>query len=297
MSHDCNIANDNGANVRADINALVADMVSWFYSATAPDPTLAYMKWVDTSASPARVKVRNGTNTAWVVLPVSITESGVILLDERTAPTTGAGQGAVVTMDQGGQPELFFREENNGDLVQITTGGVLKIAGAASQIKLDDLGTPDDNTDLDATTARHGLLPKLGGSTTSFLRADGTWAAVGGGGGGQAFGLAQEASATSTSFTTLFEIKIQVPSAGKTLTVQYRAKSSGNGENHKARIYADILNSETGWVALTTSYTWKTALSLDCSSLSAGWYTFSFQMLAANGAVTSYCDGLAAGWS
>ena len=50
--------------------------------------------------------------------------------------------------------------------------------------KLDDFGTPDDNTDLDATTSRHGLLPKLGGGTTNFLRADGTWAAPAGGSGG-----------------------------------------------------------------------------------------------------------------
>lgn len=50
-------------------------------------------------------------------------------------------------------------------------------------IKLDDFGTPDDNTDLDATTGRHGLLPKLGGGSTNFLRADGTWNAPAGGGG------------------------------------------------------------------------------------------------------------------
>lgn len=56
-------------------------------------------------------------------------------------------------------------------------------AGGTDPIKLDDLATPDDNTDLDATTTRHGLLPKLGGGTTNFLRADGTWAAPSGGGG------------------------------------------------------------------------------------------------------------------
>jgi len=44
-------------------------------------------------------------------------------------------------------------------------------------IKLDALDTPDDTTTLDATTSRHGLLPKLGGGTTNFLRADGTWVA------------------------------------------------------------------------------------------------------------------------
>lgn len=50
-------------------------------------------------------------------------------------------------------------------------------AKATTSTKLDDFATPDDNTDLDATTSRHGLLPKLGGGTSNFLRADGTWAA------------------------------------------------------------------------------------------------------------------------
>ncbi len=64
-----------------------------------------------------------------------------------------------------------------------TTHATSHQAGGGDAIKLDDLATPDDNTDLDATTGRHGLLPKLGGGTTNFLRADGTWAAPPGGGG------------------------------------------------------------------------------------------------------------------
>ena len=51
-----------------------------------------------------------------------------------------------------------------------------------ANVKLDDLAVPDDNTDLNATTGHHGLLAKLGGGTTNFLRADGTWAAPPAGG-------------------------------------------------------------------------------------------------------------------
>jgi hypothetical protein len=40
-----------------------------------------------------------------------------------------------------------------------------------------------DITTNNATTSKHGFLPKLGGGTTNFLRADGTWAAPSGGGG------------------------------------------------------------------------------------------------------------------
>lgn len=52
---------------------------------------------------------------------------------------------------------------------------------AAKTVKLDDFTAPDDNTDLNASTSLHGLLLKLGGGTTNFLRADGTWAEPTGG--------------------------------------------------------------------------------------------------------------------
>lgn len=52
---------------------------------------------------------------------------------------------------------------------------------AASLTKLDDLAAPDDNTDLNASTTRHGLFPKLPGGSTNFWREDGTWQAPGGG--------------------------------------------------------------------------------------------------------------------
>jgi hypothetical protein len=67
--------------------------------------------------------------------------------------------------------------------------------------KLDDLGTPDDNTDLDATTGRHGLLPKLGGGSSNFLRADGTWAAPAGG--------AHDALTLAASVTDVFSLSTQ----------------------------------------------------------------------------------------
>lgn len=42
---------------------------------------------------------------------------------EGTAPSTNLGQGALYTKDTSGQPELFFREESDGDEVQITSAG------------------------------------------------------------------------------------------------------------------------------------------------------------------------------
>lgn len=70
-----------------------------------------------------------------------------------------------------------------GDLLE--SGGVLQLsvpitfAGVVQGIKLDDLDAPDDNTDLDASTVKHGLMKKFPGGTTNFLREDGTFASPG----------------------------------------------------------------------------------------------------------------------
>ena len=48
-------------------------------------------------------------------------------------------------------------------------------AGGTDALKLDDLATPDDNTDLDANTSRHGLMRKLPGDITKVFRGDGSF--------------------------------------------------------------------------------------------------------------------------
>lgn len=50
------------------------------------------------------------------------------------------------------------------------------IMGKLPSFKLDALGAPDDSTDNDANTSRHGLCPKFPGGTSRFLRGDGTFA-------------------------------------------------------------------------------------------------------------------------
>jgi hypothetical protein len=50
------------------------------------------------------------------------------------------------------------------------------VSGGADVVKLDDLSAPDDNSDLNASTSVHGLLQKLPGGTSTFLRADGSFA-------------------------------------------------------------------------------------------------------------------------
>jgi len=63
--HDYVIANDSGANVRADINAALAAIVSRNSGASGPSPTFAYMLWPDTTNG--LLKRRNAANTSWVI--------------------------------------------------------------------------------------------------------------------------------------------------------------------------------------------------------------------------------------
>lgn len=50
-------------------------------------------------------------------------------------------------------------------------------AGGGDAIKLDDLAAPDDNTDLNSSATKHGLLPKLSNVATQFLNGQGAFQA------------------------------------------------------------------------------------------------------------------------
>lgn len=77
-----------------------------------------------------------------------------------------------------------FPEALDEMIIEDTSSGYNKksvlLGALGNAIKLDDLATPDDNVTLNASTLRHGLAPKLSGSTLHFFRGDGTWASVSG---------------------------------------------------------------------------------------------------------------------
>jgi len=66
--------------------------------------------------------------------------------------------------------EIGFRDSTGGKWGNLSAAGgnhaSTHEAGGSDIIKLDNLGIPDDNTDLDA---RHGLLPKLPNDFNKYL--------------------------------------------------------------------------------------------------------------------------------
>jgi len=84
-THDYNIANQTGANFRADLNNALSAILSNNASATEPTTTTAYMLWVDTTNN--LLKMRNSADNAWITLPVSITTSNTVDIDGGTVNT------------------------------------------------------------------------------------------------------------------------------------------------------------------------------------------------------------------
>ena len=69
--HDYNLANQSGADFRADLNNALSAIVTVNSGASAPSTTFAHQLWVDTSSNV--LKIRNAANDAWVTTGLSIT--------------------------------------------------------------------------------------------------------------------------------------------------------------------------------------------------------------------------------
>ena len=68
--------------------------------------------------------VCDGTN--WLFVSKTGNLDRFLIPEISAAPSTAVSEGALYTKDTVGQPELFFREESDGDEVQITSSGSLK---------------------------------------------------------------------------------------------------------------------------------------------------------------------------
>ena len=86
---DYSIANQSGANFRAELNTILAAIVSQNSGSTAPATTYAYQWWIDAGVTPALLKIRNAANSAWVTVG-DVTAANLGLLSAATAASTYA---------------------------------------------------------------------------------------------------------------------------------------------------------------------------------------------------------------
>lgn len=163
-----------------------------------------------------------------------------IVLSSNTITDTSRAQGDLIK--DNGTKYVRFAMGSANQILRVNSGGTdleygalptaslpthasTHQSGGGDAIKLDDLATPDDNTDLNASTSRHGLLLKLDNDTDHFLCGDGTWATPAGSGTGapddaQYVTLATNGSLSDERVLTAgTNISITDGGAGSTVTV------------------------------------------------------------------------------
>lgn len=174
----------------------------------------------------------NATSTATASkIPIA---DGSGKLDTWVSDASTTTKGKVELATDGESAAGLAVQSNDGRLSNARTPSAHSTShqsGGGDAIKLDDLATPDDNTDLDASTTRHGLLPKLGGGTTNFLRADGTWAAPPGGGSGPTYqALSSDAATNSTvNFATVMTTVLATGTYVARYYIRYQAALTTTG--------------------------------------------------------------------
>lgn len=97
----------------------------------------------------------------------------------------------------------------------------------AKAIKLDDFAACDDNTDLNATSSAHGLLPKLSNNTRHVFHGDGTWSPY--------------ATSTPTATAAAGSTHTDAAPLAATNTVYITSDSSAKGVKLPAGVAADII--------------------------------------------------------
>lgn len=106
---DYNLANQSGAQFRAELNLILAALQSCAFGATAPTTTTAGQLWVDAAGASPVLKIRNALNSGWIAVGTlapggfelaGTSEAGRALIAAATvaAQRTALGLGAGATL-------------------------------------------------------------------------------------------------------------------------------------------------------------------------------------------------------
>ena len=108
---DVVLANQSGANFRSELNTILAGLVSGSSGSTEPSGTkYAYQIWIDTSATPPDIKIRNGSNDGWITL-------GTVSTNQGLAGLSGATFTSDITLNA--QSDVRFADSDSSNYVAL----------------------------------------------------------------------------------------------------------------------------------------------------------------------------------
>lgn len=170
QSTDYVLSNQSGANFRAELNSILAAIVSQNSGSTAPTTTYAYMPWVDTSSTPALLKLRNGSNNGWITIgDVTAANLGLAALASPTFTGTPAGPTATVdtnTTQLATTAYVLAQAASANPVINGTAG-----AGTSTRYARADHVHPTDTTraPLDSPTFTGTVTIPAGASISGYL--------------------------------------------------------------------------------------------------------------------------------
>jgi hypothetical protein len=94
---------------------------------------------------------------------------------------SNAGSGASVYYQKSGVDLQFNAIKSENTAISVAVDGTshdVELTFNSGNVKLDDLGAADDNTDLNASSSAHGLMPKLSNNAYDRMSGTGTWASI-----------------------------------------------------------------------------------------------------------------------
>ena len=115
--HDYNIANGTGAAVRSDINLALTAIATANSGGTQPTTRYAFQLWADTSTG--NLKIRNGGNSAWIIVGALASANLGLMLASKFPNVTGNITASTA-------------ELNKMDGVTATTAEINLLAGASA---------------------------------------------------------------------------------------------------------------------------------------------------------------------
>lgn len=146
--HDFNIANQGFPGFRSDLNNALEALVSLSSGSSAPSATFNYQIWVDTSVTPALLKIRNGVNDAWISLG-SIDSSTDVFISTVDRIRAGSGSAALPSLSFSGDTDSGIYSPganalgfavNGADVIRVTSAGLVGIGTNTPSKKLDIVG-------------------------------------------------------------------------------------------------------------------------------------------------------------